>query len=59
MIVAPAQTADTRLGLIVVPLWFLALAWCFNRQTPRRQARIEEWKAKAAADKVALANASR
>jgi D-serine/D-alanine/glycine transporter len=57
MIVALAQAADTRLGLIVVPLWFLALAlaWYFNRQTPLQQARIEEWKAEAAADKVALA----
>jgi len=57
MIVALAQAADTRLGLIVVPLWFLALgvAWYFNRQTPLQQARIEEWKAEAVADKLALA----
>jgi len=55
MIAALAQAADARLGLVVVPLWFLALEWYFNRQTPLQQARIEEWRAEAAADKVALA----
>ena len=46
-----------RMGLIVVPLWFmaLALAWYVNRQTLLQKARIEEWKAEAAGDRVALA----
>jgi predicted transcriptional regulator len=45
------------MGLIVVPLWFmaLALAWYVNRQTLLQKARIEEWKAEAAGDRVALA----
>jgi D-serine/D-alanine/glycine transporter len=56
MIVALAQAADTRLGLFVVPIWFvlLGVAWYFNRQTPLQQARIAEWKAMADAEKIAL-----
>ena len=56
MIVALAQAADTRLGLFVVPIWFvlLGVAWYFNRQTPLQQARIAEWKAMAEAEKIAL-----
>jgi len=56
MIVALAQAADTRLGLFVVPIWFLILgvAWFFNRQTPLQQARVEEWKAMVATEKLAL-----
>jgi D-serine/D-alanine/glycine transporter len=48
MLVALAQADDTRLALVVAPVWFLLLgaAWYFNRQTPLQQARIEEWKAK-------------
>ena len=55
MIVALAQGADTRLGLYVAPIWFvlLGVAWYFNRQTPLQQARILEWKAEAAAEKMA------
>jgi D-serine/D-alanine/glycine transporter len=58
MIVALAQDAETRLGLYVFPIWLLLMgvAWYFNRQTPLQQARIEEWKAEAAAEKLALAN---
>jgi D-serine/D-alanine/glycine transporter len=57
MIVALAQDADTRLGLYVFPIWLLLMgvAWYFNRQTPLQQARIEEWKSEAAAEKRALA----
>jgi D-serine/D-alanine/glycine transporter len=57
MIVALTQDADTRMGLFVVPIWFLGLgvAWYFNRKTPLQQARIEEWKAMSAAEKAALA----
>jgi D-serine/D-alanine/glycine transporter len=56
VLVALAQDAETRLGLYVVPAWFLALgaAWYFNRQTPVQQARVEEWKAVTAAEKAAL-----
>jgi D-serine/D-alanine/glycine transporter len=47
MLVALGQADDTRLALLVAPLWFLMLgaAWYFNRQTPLQQARIAEWKA--------------
>ena len=57
VLVALAQADDTRLGLYVVPVWFVGLgaAWYFNRQTPLQQARIAEWKAVAAAEKAALA----
>ena len=57
MIVALAQSADTRPGLFVAPIWFVLLggAWYFNRQTPLQQARIAEWKAEAAIEKAALA----
>ncbi|MEP7192165.1 MAG: amino acid permease [Actinomycetota bacterium] len=60
MIAALAQDADTRLGLYVFPIWLLLMgvAWSFNRQTPLQQARIEEWKAEAAAEKLALATSS-
>jgi D-serine/D-alanine/glycine transporter len=56
VIVALAQDKDTRLGLYVVPAWFLALgaAWYFNRQTPLQQERINEWKAMATAEKAEL-----
>jgi D-serine/D-alanine/glycine transporter len=52
MLVALAQAADTRLALVVAPVWFLILgvAWYFNRQTPVQQARIEEHKAVRAAE---------
>ncbi len=54
VIVALAQADDTRLGLYVVPLWFIALgaAWFVNRKTPLQQGRIAEWKAMAAAEKA-------
>jgi D-serine/D-alanine/glycine transporter len=57
MIVALAQSADTRPGLFVAPIWFVLLggAWYFNRQTPMQQARIADWKAEAAIEKAALA----
>jgi D-serine/D-alanine/glycine transporter len=57
MLVALAQSADTRLGLYVAPIWFVLLggAWYFNRQTPLQRARIEQWKAEAAVEKAALA----
>jgi len=60
MVVALAGDAGTRLGLFVVPLWFLLLgvAWHFNRKTPLQQARIEEWKAEAAVEKAALVKAA-
>ena len=47
MVVALAGDPDTRLGLYVVPLWFVLLgaAWNFQRKTPLQQARIAEWKA--------------
>jgi D-serine/D-alanine/glycine transporter len=47
MLVALTQAEDTRLALVVAPLWFLLLgaAWYFNRQTPLQQARIAEWTA--------------
>jgi D-serine/D-alanine/glycine transporter len=47
MLVALAQADDTRLALVIAPIWFLLLgaAWYFNRQTPLQQARIEEHKA--------------
>ncbi|TFB48156.1 amino acid permease [Cryobacterium tagatosivorans] len=58
MLWALGQAEDTRLALIVAPLWFLGLgaAWYFNRQAPLQQARIAEWKAEARAEKAALAN---
>ena len=56
MIVALAQSSDTRPGLFVAPIWFvlLGVAWYFNRQTPLQQARILEWKTSADAEKAAL-----
>ena len=47
MVVALAGDPDTRLGLYVVPLWFvlLGVVWNFQRKTPLQQARIAEWKA--------------
>jgi D-serine/D-alanine/glycine transporter len=56
VLVALAQADDTRLGLYVVPAWFLALgaAWYVNRKTPLQQARIAEWKAMSTDEKAAL-----
>jgi D-serine/D-alanine/glycine transporter len=56
MLVALAMDSETRLGLYVVPIWFilLGIAWRFNSKTPMQQARIAEWKVKAAAEKAAL-----
>jgi len=56
MMVALAQDADTRLGLYAAPIWFvlLGIAWWFNSRAPRQQARVQEWKAMAAAEKAAL-----
>jgi len=56
MVVALAMDADTRLGLYVAPVWFVLLgfAWRRNSKKPRQQARIAEWKAKAAAEQLAL-----
>ncbi len=56
VLVALAQAEDTRLGLVVVPVWFVALgaAWFVNRKTPLQQARIAEWKTVSIAEKVAL-----
>lgn len=56
MLWALGQAEDTRLALVVAPLWFLGLgaAWYFNRKAPLQQARIEEWKAEARAEKAAL-----
>ena len=47
MLVALAQAEDTRLALVIAPLWFALLggAWLLNRRTPLQQARIEEHKA--------------
>ncbi|MDQ0736164.1 D-serine/D-alanine/glycine transporter [Arthrobacter agilis] len=47
MLVALAQAEDTRLALVVAPLWFilLGIAWSMNRRTPLQQARIEEHRA--------------
>lgn len=61
MLVALALDADTRLGLYVVPIWFILLgvAWHFNSKTPRQQERITQWKAMAAAEKAALAKVAR
>ena len=57
MVVALAMDAETRLGLYVAPIWFvlLGIAWRYNSKTPRQQARIQEWKTTAAAEKAALA----
>jgi D-serine/D-alanine/glycine transporter len=56
MVAALAMDADTRLGLYVVPIWFLLLgvAWRFNSRTPLQQARILEWKAMTDAEKLAI-----
>ncbi|HEY8718428.1 amino acid permease [Pengzhenrongella sp.] len=56
VLVALAQAADTRLGLFVAPVWFLAVgaAWYVNRKTPLQQARIAEWTDMAIAEKAAL-----
>ncbi|TFD77618.1 amino acid permease [Cryobacterium sp. Sr8] len=56
MLWALGRAEDTRLALIVAPLWFLGLgaAWYVNRKAPLQQARIEEWKAEARAEKAAL-----
>lgn len=56
MLWALGQADDTRLALVVAPVWFLGLAaaWWFNRKAPLQQARIEEWKAEARAEKAAL-----
>jgi D-serine/D-alanine/glycine transporter len=56
MLWALGQAEDTRLALVVAPLWFLSLgaAWYVNRKAPLQQARIEEWKAEARAEKAAL-----
>ena len=57
MLVALGQADDTRLALLVAPVWFLLLgaAWYFNRQTPLQQARIAEWKAVRDAEAVPAA----
>jgi D-serine/D-alanine/glycine transporter len=57
MLVALGQADDTRLALLVTPVWFLLLgaAWHFNRQTPLQQARIAEWKAVRDAETVPVA----
>jgi D-serine/D-alanine/glycine transporter len=54
MLVALAQAEDTRLALVVAPVWFLILgaAWYVNRKTPLQQARIVEWKAESDSDKA-------
>jgi D-serine/D-alanine/glycine transporter len=59
MLVALAQAEDTRLALVVAPVWFLILgaAWYFNRRTPLQQARMVEWKAESDADKAAAQKA--
>ncbi len=56
MLWALGQADDTRLALIVAPIWFLVLgiAWYVNRRAPLQQARVEEWKAEARAEKAAL-----
>ena len=52
---ALTQAADTRLGLMLTPLWFLIIltAWGFNRKTPLQQERIAAWKLVADADRRA------
>lgn len=57
MLVALGQADDTRLALLVTPVWFLLLggAWHFNRQSPLQQARIAEWKAVRRAEEVPAA----
>jgi D-serine/D-alanine/glycine transporter len=59
MLMALAMDAETRMGLYVVPIWFvlLGIAWRFNSKTPLQQARIAEWKAMADAEKLAVAEA--
>ena len=54
---ALTQAADTRLGLMLAPIWFLIVgaAWYINRKSPLQRARIQEWKSTAAAEKRALA----
>lgn len=56
VLVALTQAADTRLGLMLAPIWFLILgvAWFMNRKTPLQQARVLEWKTAATAEKLAL-----
>ncbi|MEO6200363.1 MAG: amino acid permease [Cryobacterium sp.] len=56
MVWALGQAEDTRLALIVAPLWFLGLGagWYVNRKAPLQQARIAEWAAEARAEKSAL-----
>lgn len=56
MLWALGQAEDTRLALVVAPLWFIGLgaAWYVNRKAPLQQARIEEWKSEARAEKAAL-----
>jgi D-serine/D-alanine/glycine transporter len=60
MLAALSLDAETRLGLYVVPIWFvlLGIAWRFNSRTPLQQARIEEWKAEAAMYRAALAESA-
>ncbi|RYV51882.1 amino acid permease [Pengzhenrongella frigida] len=45
MLVALARGEDTRLALLVTPVWFVVLggAWFINRSTALQQARIAEW----------------
>jgi D-serine/D-alanine/glycine transporter len=56
MLVALAMDAETRMGLYVAPIWFVALAvaWRYNSKTPMQQARIAAWKSMADAEKAAL-----
>ncbi|TFC35166.1 amino acid permease [Cryobacterium sp. TMT2-14] len=56
MLWALGQADDTRLALVVAPVWFLALgaAWYVNRKAPLQQARIVEWKADVQAEKATL-----
>ncbi|MHA7144636.1 amino acid permease [Arthrobacter sp. TmT3-37] len=57
MLFALAQAEDTRLALVVTPLWFILLgaAWYLNRRTPLQQARIEEHKATLRSERSAAA----
>ncbi|BBE24034.1 D-serine/D-alanine/glycine transporter [Arthrobacter sp. MN05-02] len=58
MLVALAQAEDTRLALVVTPLWFILLgaAWSLNRRTPLQQARIEEHRATLRSERSAAAS---
>lgn len=56
MVAALDMDADTRMGLFVVPLWFLLLgvAWHLSSKAAMQQAPIQEWKTVRDVEKIAL-----